>query len=78
MHTNFAFLIAGAVLFAATVTVKGHHAFGAEFDPDAPIRRDGVGGMAESRDAGPCNQLGPQSGRNDVAGSTPRARLAGM
>ena len=41
MQTKVAFLIAGAVLFAATVTVKGHHAFGAEFDPDAPIRLQG-------------------------------------
>jgi hypothetical protein len=41
MPTRVAFLIAGAVLLAATVTVNGHHAFGAEFDPDAPIRLQG-------------------------------------
>jgi Family of unknown function (DUF6152) len=34
-------LLAGASLLAATVPVAGHHAFGAEFDPDAPIRLQG-------------------------------------
>jgi hypothetical protein len=28
-------------LLAATIPVAGHHAFGAEFDPDAPIRLEG-------------------------------------
>jgi hypothetical protein len=41
MHTRVAFLLAGAVLVAAAATVRGHHAFGAEFDPDAPIRLQG-------------------------------------
>ena len=31
----------GCGLLAATVPVAGHHAFGAEFDPDAPIRLQG-------------------------------------
>jgi hypothetical protein len=34
-------LFAGAAMVAATVPVVGHHAFGAEFDPDAPIRLQG-------------------------------------
>ena len=34
-------LIAAVALIAGTVTVRGHHAFGAEFDPDAPIRLQG-------------------------------------
>jgi hypothetical protein len=34
-------LIAGVGLLAATVPVAGHHAFGAEFDPNAPIRLQG-------------------------------------
>jgi hypothetical protein len=34
-------LIAGLGLVAFTVPVAGHHAFGAEFDPDAPIRLQG-------------------------------------
>jgi hypothetical protein len=41
MRITFSILIAGAVLLAATVPVRGHHAFGAEFDPDAPIRLQG-------------------------------------
>ena len=41
MRTTLSMLIAGAVLLAATVPVVGHHAFGAEFDPDAPIRLQG-------------------------------------
>jgi len=35
------FAAAAAVLLASTVTVLGHHAFGAEFDPNAPIRLQG-------------------------------------
>jgi hypothetical protein len=34
-------LMAGAGVLAATVPVAGHHAFGAEFDPNAPIRLQG-------------------------------------
>jgi hypothetical protein len=41
MRTKLSMLLAGAVLMAATVPVVGHHAFGAEFDPDAPIRLQG-------------------------------------
>ena len=41
MRTTFSILIAGFVLLAATVPVAGHHAFGAEFDPNAPIRLQG-------------------------------------
>jgi Family of unknown function (DUF6152) len=41
MRTRLLILFAGAVMVAATVPVVGHHAFGAEFDPDAPIRLQG-------------------------------------
>ena len=41
MRTKLLMLFAGAVMVAATVPVVGHHAFGAEFDPDAPIRLQG-------------------------------------
>jgi hypothetical protein len=41
MRTKFLMLLAGAVLIAGTAPVVGHHAFGAEFDPDAPIRLQG-------------------------------------
>jgi hypothetical protein len=40
-RTNLLMLFAGALITAATVPVGGHHAFGAEFDPDAPIRLQG-------------------------------------
>jgi hypothetical protein len=33
--------LAACGLLAATMPVAGHHAFGAEFDPDAPIRLQG-------------------------------------
>jgi len=38
MRTTLSIVLAGAVLAAATVPLAGHHAFGAEFDPNAPIR----------------------------------------
>ncbi len=41
MRTTVSLLLAGAVLVVATVPVASHHAFGAEFDPDAPIRLQG-------------------------------------
>lgn len=41
MRTKLLMLIAGAFITAATAPVVGHHAFGAEFDPDAPIRLQG-------------------------------------
>jgi hypothetical protein len=41
MRTTFSILIAACGLLAATIPVAGHHAFGAEFDPDAPIRLQG-------------------------------------
>ena len=41
MRTKFLMLFAGAVFIAGTTPVVGHHAFGAEFDPDAPIRLQG-------------------------------------
>ena len=41
MRMTASLLIAGIALLAATVPVVGHHAFGAEFDPDAPIRLQG-------------------------------------
>ena len=40
MRTALAFLAACLVL-ASSVPVAGHHAFGAEFDPNAPIRLQG-------------------------------------
>jgi hypothetical protein len=33
--------VTAAALLAATIPVAGHHAFGAEFDPNAPIRLQG-------------------------------------
>ena len=41
MRTALAMLMAGAALVSAAVPVVAHHAFGAEFDPDAPIRLQG-------------------------------------
>ena len=41
MRTKLFILVAGAALMTATVAVRAHHAFGAEFDPDAPIRLQG-------------------------------------
>ena len=41
MRTTLSILIAGFGLVAATIPLAGHHAFGAEFDPDAPIRLQG-------------------------------------
>ena len=41
MRSTLSILIAAAGLLAATIPVTGHHAFGAEFDPDAPIRLQG-------------------------------------
>lgn len=42
MRRTVSSLVAGAVLsLSATATLWGHHAFGAEFDPDAPIRLQG-------------------------------------
>jgi hypothetical protein len=41
IRRTLSILIAGAALVVGTVTVRGHHAFGAEFDPDAPIRLQG-------------------------------------
>ena len=41
MRTKLIMLLAGALITAATAPIVGHHAFGAEFDPDAPIRLQG-------------------------------------
>jgi Family of unknown function (DUF6152) len=41
MRNTLSILIAGFGLLAATVPLAGHHAFGAEFDPNAPIRLQG-------------------------------------
>lgn len=41
MRITSSLLLVAAVLVAAALPVKGHHAFGAEFDPDAPIRLQG-------------------------------------
>jgi hypothetical protein len=40
-RTTLSIVLAGAVVLAASIPLKGHHAFGAEFDPDAPIRLQG-------------------------------------
>ncbi|MCC7179845.1 MAG: hypothetical protein IT177_15810 [Acidobacteria bacterium] len=41
MRTTLSIVLAGAVVAGATVPLVGHHAFGAEFDPNAPIRLQG-------------------------------------
>jgi Family of unknown function (DUF6152) len=41
MRTRLLMLFAAGGLLLATVPVVGHHAFGAEFDPNAPIRLQG-------------------------------------
>lgn len=41
MRTIFFVLCVGVIAAVATVPMVGHHAFGAEFDPDAPIRLQG-------------------------------------
>jgi hypothetical protein len=41
MRTKLLMLLAGAFITATTAPIVGHHAFGAEFDPDAPIRLQG-------------------------------------
>jgi uncharacterized protein DUF6152 len=41
MRRTLVLLIAAGGLLAATIPVAGHHAFGAEFDPNAPIRLQG-------------------------------------
>ena len=41
MRTTLSLLFAGALALALSAPVKGHHAFGAEFDRDAPIRIEG-------------------------------------
>ena len=35
------FVVAAAFVLASSVAIRGHHAFGAEFDPNAPIRLQG-------------------------------------
>jgi len=35
------FVLASALVLASSVSIRGHHAFGAEFDPNAPIRLQG-------------------------------------
>lgn len=35
------FALAAVLVLAATAAVRGHHAFGAEFDPNAPIKLQG-------------------------------------
>lgn len=42
MRRTLTILLAGAGILAATIPVAGHHAFGAEFDPNAPIRLQGT------------------------------------
>lgn len=41
MRTALALLLAGAAFLVTAVPVVAHHAFGAEFDPDAPVRLQG-------------------------------------
>jgi hypothetical protein len=41
MRKTQTMLVAGGLLMAATERVPGHHAFGAEFDPNAPVRLQG-------------------------------------
>jgi Family of unknown function (DUF6152) len=41
MRKTLSILIAGSMFLASQVPVVAHHAFGAEFDPDAPIRLKG-------------------------------------
>jgi hypothetical protein len=36
-----AILLAGSLCLTAVIPVLGHHAFGAEFDPNAPVRLQG-------------------------------------
>ncbi len=35
------FVLASALVLTSSVAIRGHHAFGAEFDPNAPIRLQG-------------------------------------
>jgi hypothetical protein len=35
------FVLAAALVIGSTAAIHGHHAFGAEFDPNAPIRLQG-------------------------------------
>ena len=41
MRTALALALAGAALLGGGARVGAHHAFGAEFDPDAPVRLHG-------------------------------------
>jgi hypothetical protein len=41
MRIALAVAVAGSLVLSATVPLWAHHAFGAEFDPDAPIRLQG-------------------------------------
>jgi len=41
MRTTFSLVAAGCLMAAATVPLAGHHAFGAEFDANAPVRLQG-------------------------------------
>jgi Family of unknown function (DUF6152) len=41
MRTTLSIVVLAGALLATTIPVAGHHAFGAEFDPNAPVRLQG-------------------------------------
>jgi hypothetical protein len=41
MRIRLSFFVLAGTLLATTIPLVGHHAFGAEFDPNAPVRLQG-------------------------------------